>query len=153
MALGRCYAPVPTVPNMSQNVHECKKFEIRTHSCLGEHESCKFFIWARSFLDNSKTCTEPTQPITIYICEWTWITVRSKLDLLAYGTIVTRKQLDKSAHGRNSVRINTNVVKYGSFLRCTRKSTYSASMSKYGYDYQCEWQCESFSNLSRIVRK
>ncbi len=49
-----------------------------------------------------------------------------------------KKQLDTSAHGRSSVGINMNVVKYGSFSRCTRKSTYPASMSKYGYDYQCE---------------
>ncbi len=46
--------PSPTVPNLYSNVHECKKFEIRAHSCWGEHESCKFFIWARFFLDNSK---------------------------------------------------------------------------------------------------
>ncbi len=46
--------PSPTVPNLYLNVHECKKFEIRAHSCWGEHESCKFFIWARLFLDNSK---------------------------------------------------------------------------------------------------
>ncbi len=44
----------PTVPNLYSNVHECKKFEVRAHSCWGEHESCKFFIWARFFRDNSK---------------------------------------------------------------------------------------------------
>ncbi len=46
--------PSPTLPNLSPNMHKCKKFEMRAHSCWEEHESCKFFIWARFFLDNSK---------------------------------------------------------------------------------------------------
>ncbi len=49
---GLCHSP--TVPNLLPNEEECKKFESRAYSCWGEHESCKFFIWARFFLDNSK---------------------------------------------------------------------------------------------------
>ncbi len=34
-----------------------------------------------------------------YICEWPLMSVQSKLKVLAYGTIVTRKQLDTSCTG------------------------------------------------------
>ncbi len=95
---------------------------------------------------------EPTRQSTIYICESTWISVRSKLELLAYGTIITRKLLDTSTHRRNSVGINTNVVKYSSFRRYKWKSTYPASMSKYGYDDQCEWQCDKHDNYMFSMR-
>ncbi len=46
--------PSPTVPNLLPNEDECKKFESSTYFYWGEHESCKFFIWAWFFLDNSK---------------------------------------------------------------------------------------------------
>ncbi len=55
------------------------------------------------------------------------------LELLAYEYDHHEKTVR-----RNLVGINMNVVKYGSFSRSTRKSTYPVSMSKYGYDYQCE---------------
>ncbi len=42
--------------------------------------------------------------------------------------------------------------KYSSFSIYTRTSTYPASTSKYEYDYQCEWQFESFSNVTRKER-
>ncbi len=52
--------------------------------------------------------------------------------------IVMRKQLDTSAQERNSVGMNTNVVKYGYFSIVTQTSTSAVSMSTYEYDYQCE---------------
>ncbi len=54
------------------------------------------------------------------------------------STIVTRKQLDTTAHGRNSVGMNMNVVKYGYFSIVTRTSMSAVSTSMYEYDYQCE---------------
>ncbi len=53
-SLYKAQCPSSTVPNLYSNVHESKKFEIRAHSSWGEHKSCKFFIWAWFFLDNSK---------------------------------------------------------------------------------------------------
>ncbi len=44
----------PTVPNVFPNVDECKKFEIRAHSCWQGSTNQKYFIWTRFFLDNSK---------------------------------------------------------------------------------------------------
>ncbi len=48
------YAPVPLCRIYSWTRTNVRNFQIHANSCWGKDESCKFFIWAWFFLDNSK---------------------------------------------------------------------------------------------------
>ncbi len=54
MQIKKILCPSLTVPNVLQKVDKYKKFEIPPIP-VGERTNQTFFIWARFFLDNSKT--------------------------------------------------------------------------------------------------